>query len=286
MSMRLLIQGQEGADHTAFLGADTLFNIALMDKNGLPVDLTAPAYAIIQLYAGAVRSSTKVREYIATPDPTLPDAGFGSFTIADDEAVITTRAQYFAWALYDDGTGVDWGKVQSVVFSNVGQNYSADPTVTVDNTDTGGTSFAITVTIKGGIQTAVAVTAGGTGYTTAPSVTFNTPPGGTPATGTATVSGGAVTGITVTSPGSGYTTTDPPVISFGGPGTGATATAKIAGVLDDYTISNQGSGYKRAPVLTVVRGVGDTTGQNGAITAVPTRGNTQISEIASSVTIQ
>lgn len=66
------------------------------------------------------------------------------------------------------------------------------------------------------------VTAGGTGYTSAPTVTLSGG-GGSGATATATVSGGAVTGITITNPGSGYKTA--PTISFGGPGTGAAATA-------------------------------------------------------------
>lgn len=64
------------------------------------------------------------------------------------------------------------------------------------------------------------VTAGGTGYTTAPTVTISGG-GGSGATAVATVSGGAVTGITITNSGSGYTTT--PTIAIGGPGTGAAA---------------------------------------------------------------
>ncbi|WP_256672229.1 phage tail tube protein [Pseudomonas sp. ANT_J12] len=66
--------------------------------------------------------------------------------------------------------------------------------------------------------------AGGTGYTTAPTVAF-TGGGGTGAAGTATVSGGAVTGVTITNPGTGYTS--PPTVAFTGAGTGATATTAI-----------------------------------------------------------
>jgi hypothetical protein len=69
------------------------------------------------------------------------------------------------------------------------------------------------------------VTAGGTGYTSAPTVTISGG-GGSGATATATVAGNAVTGVTLTNPGSGYTTA--PTVSFGGPGTGATATAVVA----------------------------------------------------------
>lgn len=94
-----------------------------------------------------------------------------------------------------------------------------------------------TTTISGGITTysrnsrsgAVAwitVTAGGSGYTSAPTVSFSGG-GGSGATATAYVgSGGAVVGIIVTNGGSGYSST--PTVSFsGGGGSGATATATV-----------------------------------------------------------
>jgi len=72
----------------------------------------------------------------------------------------------------------------------------------------------------------ITVTAGGTGYTSAPTVVF-TGGAGTGAAATATVENGVVTGITITNPGTGYTSA--PAISFtGGAGTGATATAALA----------------------------------------------------------
>lgn len=72
----------------------------------------------------------------------------------------------------------------------------------------------------------IAVTNGGSGYTTAPTVAF-TGGGGTGAAATATVADGVVTGITITNPGSGYTSA-PSVTFSGGSGTGAAATAVIA----------------------------------------------------------
>ena len=71
--------------------------------------------------------------------------------------------------------------------------------------------------------TAVQIINGGSGYTSAPSVSISGG-GGTGATASATVSGGIVTAITVTSAGSGYTSE--PSISFSGGG-GAGATAKV-----------------------------------------------------------
>lgn len=73
---------------------------------------------------------------------------------------------------------------------------------------------------------AITITAGGTGYTSAPAVVF-TGGAGTGVAATATVENGVVTGITITNPGTGYTSA--PVISFtGGAGTGAAATAALA----------------------------------------------------------
>lgn len=80
-----------------------------------------------------------------------------------------------------------------------------------------------TDTRRANAVSAITVTAGGTGYTSAPTVAL-TGGGGTGATAVATVSNGAVTKVTVTNPGTGYTSA--PTVAFsGGGGTGATATA-------------------------------------------------------------
>ena len=74
----------------------------------------------------------------------------------------------------------------------------------------------------------ITVTDGGSGYTSAPTVTV-----GGNATATATVSGGKVTAITVTF--SGFDYLSPPSITFsGGSGTGAAATANMVYVDDEY----------------------------------------------------
>jgi len=90
--------------------------------------------------------------------------------------------------------------------------------------------------------TGTTITAGGSGYGSAPSVLFSLPTGagGVQATGTANISGGVVTSITLTNAGSGYE--EIPSISFSGgsPSVAATATAQIdvgytIGV-DSYTL--------------------------------------------------
>lgn len=86
-------------------------------------------------------------------------------------------------------------------------------------------SYGVEQYVFGGV-TGCTITNGGTGYTSAPTVTFAPPTSGTTATGTATVSGGAVVSITITSTGSGYTSA--PLVTFtGGGGASAAATATI-----------------------------------------------------------
>jgi len=80
----------------------------------------------------------------------------------------------------------------------------------------------------------VSVGTGGTGYTSAPSVSFSGG-GGSGATATATIdSNGSVNGVAVTSGGTGYTSK--PTVSFsGGGGTGAEAVASIINVIEFNT---------------------------------------------------
>lgn len=121
---------------------------------------------------------------------------------------------------------------------------------------------------------------GGSGYTSAPTVTLTTVSGsGSGATATATITNGVVTAINLTNPGTGYTSSSLVEATFSaGPvaglitgafflsggtgyltaptvtinttsGTGATATATISnGVVASLTITNQGHGYTDATI--------------------------------------
>lgn len=84
--------------------------------------------------------------------------------------------------------------------------------------------FTVTSSAFDGVRR-VNVTAGGSGYTSAPTVTF-TGGAGTGAAAVAIVEGGSVVAVLITNRGSGYTSA--PTIGFtGGGGTGATATGVI-----------------------------------------------------------
>jgi len=101
----------------------------------------------------------------------------------------------------------------------------------------------VAATLRRGYVHSIAVTNGGSGYTSA-SVTIAAPAwtGPTPptATATATVSGGAVTGITVTYGGEHYTSV--PAVTISGDGAGATATATCRFGLT-LTVTKGGDSY-------------------------------------------
>jgi hypothetical protein len=99
----------------------------------------------------------------------------------------------------------------------------------------------------------VVITNAGSGYTSAPTVTF---PGTNPvvnATGTAVVNN-PVTAITLLTGGSGYP--QGPVVSItGGGGSGATGVAFVSDILDSIPVTNGGSGYATPPIVQIA-GVG------------------------------
>lgn len=95
----------------------------------------------------------------------------------------------------------------------------------------------------------VTVTAGGTGYTSAPTVVF-TPHNGSGAAAQCSITAGAVSQISVTAAGTGYNAV-PTVVFSGGGGTGASGTAVISnsGKLISVTIVSGGTGYTSAPAI-------------------------------------
>lgn len=106
----------------------------------------------------------------------------------------------------------------------------------------------------------IAVTNGGTGYTTLPTVTISTPFSGfTTATATATIGGGSVTGITVNISGSGYIFT-PTVTITGGGGTGATAVANFGYSFTDTWVTS-GATYTYSVIA--VNALGSSTDPRG-----------------------
>jgi hypothetical protein len=174
------------------------------------------------------------------------------------------------------------GYVQSIAV-DVGGSYASAPTVTLSGnaTATAVLSGSGSTVITGGSVTSAAITAGGSGYTSSPTVTISGG-GGTGATavanlattGASVVTGGTVSSISISSGGLGYTTA-PTVVFSGGGGSGASGTAVMVpdgsggtitgGSVVGTPLTSGGSGYTSAPTVVFSGGGG---GTGAAATAV------------------
>jgi hypothetical protein len=96
----------------------------------------------------------------------------------------------------------------TVTVNNGGSGYGAAPTVTI--VGGGGTGATATATLTGDTVTAISITAGGAGYTSAPTFEI-TPPvaGAVAAQGTAVLNGNFLTSVTISNGGVGYGATLP-----------------------------------------------------------------------------
>ena len=156
------------------------------------------------------------------------------------------------------GTQATGNGVGGIARTATGSGYTSAPTVAISG---GGGTGATAIAILSGTGVGYfVITAQGAGYTSTPTVTISGG-GGTGAThGTITLLGGGqalfpitpqpmnmVGSITKTSAGSGYTSA-PTVLISGGGGTGAAATVTISGGgLNQFTVTNPGTGYTSRP---------------------------------------
>ena len=145
----------------------------------------------------------------------------------------------------------------------------ATATATTKNVqEAGGISPTAYATLSGGQITAINLSSGGSGYTSAPTVDIVSASGdtGSGAGAIAILSGAGLTNINVGAGGSGYTS---PTISFtGGSGEGATAEAVMIGPVSSITLIATGSGYTTEPTVTLVGG-----GGSGATAVATTDGD-------------
>jgi hypothetical protein len=142
---------------------------------------------------------------------------------------------------------------QSFRISSGDKVYSVAPTVAI--TGGGGSGATATAILTSGKVTGVTITAMGTGFTSAPTLTFSS---GTVNSGTVnpTAVGNdaqfAVSTITKSGTNVGYTSA--PTVTIAAPAVAktATATATVAnGLITAITINNAGSGYSTAPALSI-----------------------------------
>ena len=145
--------------------------------------------------------------------------------------------------------------VTNITLLSAGNNYTSRPgtngVVTISGH--GCTTSCATFSVVMGVGS-VTVNNGGSGFTSAPTVTFANG-GGSGAAATANVSQ-AVTSVTVTNPGSGYGSA--PIVTFAAPPSGTTATgiATITSTVVAVNVTNPGSNYTSAPTVGFTGGGG------------------------------
>jgi len=143
--------------------------------------------------------------------------------------------------------------VKEILLTNAGFGYTSIPNIQIYSG--GGTGVAATCSIEttqNGVIS-IAVNAGGSGYSSVPTVTIGAPSAGAAATSTIGL-GGTITQLTLTNPGAAYSVA--PTVTIADPagiGSTATATATIGagGTIASLTITSPGSGYAVAPIVTI-----------------------------------
>ena len=134
----------------------------------------------------------------------------------------TSDANVFRWTQVTKGSN---GSSGYLTYNSNVQRVGLTATNSLKKADLNGLVEFISSPFKEGYLNVVTVTAGGSGYTSTPTVVITGK--GTGATASCTVANGAVTSVAITQTGSGYDQSTN--ISFtGGGGTGATATVSIA----------------------------------------------------------
>ena len=187
----------------------TIMQIQVSGSATAPANLTLLQTALPAAYAAS------------QPAPVIGQAAYNLAFGANYPADPYVRIQ-------DTTVGLTADRVSSLFTRISGGAYTSVPTVTLSApsspTGTRATATAVLATTS---VASLALTNGGSGYTTIPGLTF-TGGGGSGAAGTVTLSPtGSIKSITLTSGGSGYRST--PTISFTGGGSGAVATATIGG---------------------------------------------------------
>lgn len=156
------------------------------------------------------------------------------------------------------------GRVTQIEVTDGGAGYKDTPTVTLQGGIAGGAAVAVGVVGK---VDDIAITSQGTGYTSAPELVFSSAQGLTKAAATVTVLGGKVTSVKLLSGGTGATTSGVTASIVGG-GTGAQVSVDMLYRVSALTVTNGGSGYRSAPIITFRPAPEDSLGSGAAATAV------------------
>lgn len=200
----------------------------------------------------------------------------GTYTVAG--GIVTGTTISAAGSGYTGAPTVSFPTpVKSVTITNAGSGYTPG-TYSMGFSGGSGTGAAGTYTVDGtGVVVSTLMTVNGTGYLTAPTVTFPSG-GGSSAAGTAVLYGSGASGIalitsnsiasvTVVHGGTNFTST-PTLTVVGGGGTGAVLTAVLTtGAISSVTVNNGGTGFTSAPAIVVQSGTNNSA--TATVTLMP-----------------
>jgi filamentous hemagglutinin family protein len=254
-----------GAGVTAFATNSTTIPVTIQAAN-----LTGTGTTGINQISGIVSSVT------------VANGGRGYPANATNIAVTIAAPAGNQTATINAPTFTSGAGVTALTANATGRGYTPNTTipVVVDNTGTGGTGLTAFANIGStGSVGSIVITNMGTGYTSAPVVTFAAPAVAVvQATGVATTNSfGQITGVTITEPGSNYYATTAPTITFAAPtgftNAAATGNTNANGALTSISLTGGantgGAQYSVAPTITLTNGATATaTILNGAVSSI------------------
>ena len=198
--------------------------------------------------------------YLLNEQPVLLFSGGGSDSTASVTPVVSTQTGGIGSVFVTNGGSSNITAATNIVLSGGGGS-GAELVITGLSATSGSTTSLVSVGIINP----------GSGYTSAPTISFSPNPTGTAPTIVLKLALGEITGITVNSGGSGYNA--PPSVSIVGDGTGASFTATVSGgAVTGFTRVSGGSGYTKA----IAQLTGGNNSASGTISLMPigTQGTT------------
>ena len=246
-----------------FIGQTAVLSPTKTDGIVTGIEISDPGYGYTSAPAITFNGVAIASQSLVQPNISIGLDAQGRLDV--DNITITSGGSGYLNAFGFVAANPNYGSLAAIDIAGLGdKNYSKPPSIVISEPTA---KDADGVLLSSNVQAAaefvfdssslkyMEVTSGGTGYTSAPTVTI-----GGNATGYAMIENGSVTRLSFFTDGAGYTngtnyTTVPTVTISGGGGSGATGIAHInEGEISGYSITQAGSGYTGDPVLRIDSG--------------------------------
>lgn len=106
--MKLYLNGLQGGAVTYLRGSDQTLQCWLVNDDGSPVNLTAPAVTTLEFFTGNVRLDTPPIALTVTPGAGQAN-GLGTVTIQDTDTSLARGTTYYVWGKWASGPGTGPG---------------------------------------------------------------------------------------------------------------------------------------------------------------------------------